>query len=452
MNFTLWRYVGSTLVDPFSDDPSTTVYLWTSVTNTDTNEHGEFWFNHLDPGTYAVRETVPGGPPAAPFQTTQQALGSPAGVANPDPAILVVGDNPFDVETGAIFLLSRQEYQWEQDTVTGVGFEPPLFDAYENQAYLRPMDDSGNGEIEAIERLRPMIENKLKTPITYNGNETGGVGTVQQSLLWGNVDSATIMGNKYEDFNGNGEIDGLDTGLEDVKFFISRDPDGLGPDSPFQLTSEMLAGGLNSMTPSGPLAATGTSLEGAVYTATTAGPAGNDIVLEFDGVKTIMMVRDAWNTANPTNQVGLTSGGNLGDVPLPQTVTLGGVGDYVMATSVGSHRQVHIRNLMPGHYSVYEAPMQDGTGLLDPDGFDDVAVQGLVLSNNPMNDPNYPGNVTKDSQPSASDPMAWVSGGEMFDFSAPVESPVDLDENGLLDDMEPTYVWMNYYTPAASMV
>lgn len=44
------------------------------------------------------------------------------------------------------------------------------------------------------------------------------------------------------------------------------------------------------------------------YTAMTAGPNGNLILLQFNGVLTIQSVVDAWNLANPANQVGFTGG------------------------------------------------------------------------------------------------------------------------------------------------
>lgn len=42
--------------------------------------------------------------------------------------------------------------------------------------------------------------------------------------------------------------------------------------------------------------------------ADTAGSAGNDILLEFDGVLTISDAVDAWNLANPSNTVSVSSG------------------------------------------------------------------------------------------------------------------------------------------------
>lgn len=43
--------------------------------------------------------------------------------------------------------------------------------------------------------------------------------------------------------------------------------------------------------------------QGATFQAVTAGPGGNSIALVFDGLQTVDTVVDAWNLANPSNQV-----------------------------------------------------------------------------------------------------------------------------------------------------
>lgn len=50
------------------------------------------------------------------------------------------------------------------------------------------------------------------------------------------------------------------------------------------------------------------------FNAQTAGKNGNGIVLNFNGIDSVQTVVDAWNTANPLNQVGFTG---LGTVVLP---------------------------------------------------------------------------------------------------------------------------------------
>jgi hypothetical protein len=44
--------------------------------------------------------------------------------------------------------------------------------------------------------------------------------------------------------------------------------------------------------------------DGVTYTAKTSGTTGNSILLTFSGSQTIQQVVDAWNLANPSNQVG----------------------------------------------------------------------------------------------------------------------------------------------------
>jgi len=52
---------------------------------------------------------------------------------------------------------------------------------------------------------------------------------------------------------------------------------------------------------------------GVTFTALTAGTAGNSISLVFDGSSNILEILDAWNTTNPSNQVGsnATSGATI---------------------------------------------------------------------------------------------------------------------------------------------
>jgi len=58
------------------------------------------------------------------------------------------------------------------------------------------------------------------------------------------------------------------------------------------------------------------------FTAVNVGAGGNAIALVFDGTDDVTTVVTAWNTANPTNQVGFTGAG--GTVLTAQTVTLSG--------------------------------------------------------------------------------------------------------------------------------
>jgi len=62
-----------------------------------------------------------------------------------------------------------------------------------------------------------------------------------------------------------------------------------------------------------------------VFTAVNTGPGGNSIALVFDGVDDVIMVEDAWNTANPTNMVSYTGPGDT--VIAASTITLSGGAD-----------------------------------------------------------------------------------------------------------------------------
>lgn len=57
-----------------------------------------------------------------------------------------------------------------------------------------------------------------------------------------------------------------------------------------------------------------------VFTAVTAGAAGNDIILQFDGIDDIDTIVGAWNLANPSNTVSHNGTGT--DVLAAQTVRL----------------------------------------------------------------------------------------------------------------------------------
>ncbi len=234
----LWKYQSVTTNNFTTFGAPGPVFKWTPV-NQITDAHGEFWFSHLDPGRYAVREVPPAGFPG---QSTLQALGSPNGVVN-GTTIVDHGDDPNDPATGTITVLSRQEYQWEDNqfgrpvTVPGYGSIPgltpaqlttaltpfvPNFRPYDGPAYLRPMDGVGgttNGILDLDEHVAAYVRNALKTPIVYNGLEDLGVGTPQQSLLFGNFKAVDIEGDKYNDLNGDQIKDG-DPGFANVTFVL----------------------------------------------------------------------------------------------------------------------------------------------------------------------------------------------------------------------------------------
>jgi hypothetical protein len=85
------------------------------------------------------------------------------------------------------------------------------------------------------------------------------------------------------------------------------------------------------------------SYNGGKFTAVVPGSTGNLILLQFNGTDTIDTVVDAWNTANPLNQVGYT--GLIGTfVPLAMNVRL--------ANGLNAYTPVSITNAVIGEVSL----------------------------------------------------------------------------------------------------
>lgn len=92
-----------------------------------------------------------------------------------------------------------------------------------------------------------------------------------------------------------------------------------------------------------PAVAASYQYNGGRFTAVVPGSAGNSIILQFNGTDTIDQVVDAWNTANPLNQVGYT--GLIGSfVPLAMTARL--------ANGLNAYTPVTIINPVIGEVSV----------------------------------------------------------------------------------------------------
>ena len=87
---------------------------------------------------------------------------------------------------------------------------------------------------------------------------------------------------------------------------------------------------------------------GVTYTAMTAGPNGNSILLQFNGVLTIQQVVDAWNTANPANQVGFSGGAGTLIPPAGNVNLTGALSAYErvekLSPAVLGKIKVHLRN------------------------------------------------------------------------------------------------------------
>ena len=107
------------------------------------------------------------------------------------------------------------------------------------------------------------------------------------------------------------------------------------------------------------------SANSALFKAVTAGTGGNAISLVFNGTATISTIANAWNTANPTNQVNF-SGASGSTVLSAQTITLAGGGETGLLVNT---------NTLTG---------QTGTGsllaLIDP-------TNNIVLANGAVLDP-----------------------------------------------------------------
>jgi hypothetical protein len=83
-------------------------------------------------------------------------------------------------------------------------------------------------------------------------------------------------------------------------------------------------------------------------TANNVGGIGNSIALAFTGSNTIAAAIITWNTANPSNQVTLTSG-NGAQIPTIQTATLGGGGGVPLLLA---YTQIVVQEAVP--YTVYK--------------------------------------------------------------------------------------------------
>jgi len=68
--------------------------------------------------------------------------------------------------------------------------------------------------------------------------------------------------------------------------------------------------------------------EEVTFSAVVAGAAGNDIVLEFDGIKTITAVLNEWNTANPTNTAESDAADESVILTSSQVTLAGGIDSY----------------------------------------------------------------------------------------------------------------------------
>lgn len=64
------------------------------------------------------------------------------------------------------------------------------------------------------------------------------------------------------------------------------------------------------------------------FSAVTAGANGNNIALSFDGVDTVQIVIDAWNTANPLNQVSVVGDASV-VLPAQNIQLVGGYDAYI---------------------------------------------------------------------------------------------------------------------------
>ena len=123
VKFDLYKFVGSTRLEPPTFTPGFTRYEWTLVDMELSDVHGDFWFVGLEPGTYVVRENQESLEAMGLEQSTTQAQGNPSYFLNAMPPSMMVptddptnpgiGENPLDPATGAIVVASTEEYVWE---------------------------------------------------------------------------------------------------------------------------------------------------------------------------------------------------------------------------------------------------------------------------------------------------------------------------------------------------
>jgi protocatechuate 3,4-dioxygenase beta subunit len=189
------------------------VYNWQDFGDATTDIHGEFWFTGLDPGFYyTVRERENQNYE----QTTSQPTKSPVPIdANKDGDFLDAGDfaglDPNAVNSQAMFILSRYEFEWQ------VG------------AHSRLRDLNNDGIIDASEKTMAINKSVLKLPQIADGGENSN----DIDLIFGNMFiTGSIHGFKFEDIDGDGVWDqsnpkgiGAEPGLGGI-FIELRDSKG----------------------------------------------------------------------------------------------------------------------------------------------------------------------------------------------------------------------------------
>ncbi|MCR9296375.1 MAG: GEVED domain-containing protein, partial [bacterium] len=190
--FDLWKFLG-TSTQKFTSNRTETTYSWTKVGSESTDVHGEFWFTHLDPGLYEVREQD-----GAWIQTT----GQPQTDLNAKVSPTQFGQNPADSTT--IFeIVSRREFVWEAGAST------------------RPKDFDDNGELTADEIQAGIVEGALKVEVLATPDVDPAPADQDQDLWFGNLLLGTITGFKVEDVNQDGVFAGGDVPLGNVTMELS---------------------------------------------------------------------------------------------------------------------------------------------------------------------------------------------------------------------------------------
>ncbi len=330
VGFQIYRYTGMQKLDVFSSG-DVTVHSWELAGTQFTDVHGEFWFTGLTPGIYTIRENLELRDPVLQIdysgfsQSTHQAQGSPIAEfdplnvppgAFPLPLGTFLGANPLAESSGAIANLNVYNTGAGTGSVRGYvdtdpspgvipssamtinqvnspgyndsdrsfgDYNPPSYDGfiggeyqwsngtgeepYFGPAFQRPMDTNDTGIIEDSEKLEAIVGTALKQAGTLDGTANSGG---YHSLIWGNYVPVKIIGQKYEDLDGDGVYDdgsdedhfvfddpatlpsAVDIPMENVKFElyrVLRDANN-AISSVIPVTTQMLAGGTN-VNPSG---------------------------------------------------------------------------------------------------------------------------------------------------------------------------------------------------------
>ena len=191
IEFDLYKFISTVTTTPATTGPPNTTYIWQEVDWATSDDHGEFWFTQLDPGTYEVVEKP--GPtdlfPNGYTQTTTNQPTTPPGL----------NSNPADSDT-AFQIESRVEYVWEFGAASRA---------------IDGMGGAKDGTLDKNEQEVGRAKGALKveylaTPKSDDIDENGNPiepGNINRDLWFGNLLHGQIDGFKFEDVDRDGNYD-----------------------------------------------------------------------------------------------------------------------------------------------------------------------------------------------------------------------------------------------------